>query len=319
VSFGVRPDNTEPRRAVRAEPRGRKHLGWMVTAQLRGSSSSGPGGVLTGPGLRGHECVGAAAASSTNASTLTAVAGRMVTGTSSTESAAAGSAHRRRVFVGSAWDAARMTGTRDWLAWHEPYADEGSELSRRLRLVQGQIAGWLDERPGERLTIVSVCAGQGRDLIGVLAGRSGADRVRATLLERDPGNVAAARAATRAAGLGAVRVERVDAGDRASYVGAVPADLVLVVGVFGNISDADVHGTVEALPELCGPGATVIWTRGRRAPDLTPDIRRWLTETGFVERAFHAPDDAVFSVGVHRFVGRPRPLQTSGSLFRFIS
>lgn len=79
-----------------------------------------------------------------------------------------------------------MTGTRDWLAWHEPYADAGSELSRRLRLVQGHIAGWLDERPGESLTVVSACAGQGRDLIGVLAGRSDADRVRATLLELDP-------------------------------------------------------------------------------------------------------------------------------------
>jgi len=139
----------------------------------------------------------------------------------------------------------------------------------------------------------------------VLAGRSDADRVRAMLLELDPGNVAAARAAAGAAGLGRVRVERADAGDRASYVGAVPADLVLLVGVFGNIGDADVRSTVEALPELCGPGATVIWTRGRRAPDLTPAIRRWLTDTGFVERAFHAPDDALFSVGVHRFTGRP--------------
>jgi len=117
--------------------------------------------------------------------------------------------------------------------------------------------------------------------------------------------VAAARVAAGVAGLGGVRVERADAGDLASYVGAVPADLVLLVGVFGNTSDADVRGTVEALPELCGPGATVIWTRGRRAPDLTPAIRRWLTDSGFVERAFHAPDDALFSVGVHRFTGRP--------------
>lgn len=212
-----------------------------------------------------------------------------------------------------------MGGTRDWLAWHEPYADSGSELSRRLGLVQRHVAGWLDGRPGERLTAVSVCAGQGRDLIGVLAGRSDADRVQATLFELDPGNVAAARAAAGAAGLGGVAVEQVNAGDRASYVGAVPADLVLVVGVFGNVSDADVRGTVEALPELCAPGATVIWTRGRRAPDLTPDIRRWLTETGFVERAFHVPDDALFSVGVHRFTGRSRPLRASGSLFRFLT
>ncbi len=131
--------------------------------------------------------------------------------------------------------------------------------------------------------------------------------------------MAAARVAAGVAGLGGVRVERADAGDLASYVGAVPADLVLLVGVFGNVSDADVRGTIAALPELCAPGATVIWTRGRWAPDLTPTIRRWLTDSGFVEQAFHAPDDALFSVGVHRFTGRPRPLQASGSLFRFLS
>jgi len=102
----------------------------------------------------------------------------------------------------------------------------------------------LDDRPGERLTVISVCAGQGRDLIGVLVRRSDAGRVRATLLELDPDNVAAARVAAHAARLGRVTVEQVDAGDRASYAVAVPADLVLLVGVFGNISDAHVQATV---------------------------------------------------------------------------
>ena len=58
--------------------------------------------------------------------------------------------------------------TIDWQAWLEPYADENSPLSRRLRLVQRHIASWLDERPGDALTVVSVCAGQGHDLLGVL-------------------------------------------------------------------------------------------------------------------------------------------------------
>jgi len=209
-----------------------------------------------------------------------------------------------------------VAGIRDWVGWHGPYGDPGSELSRRLRLVQGHLAAWLDGRPGERLSVVSVCAEQGRDLVGVLAGRPDAGRVRATLLELDAGNVAAARAAVRAAGLAGVTVVQVDAGERAAYVGAVPADLVLLVGVFGNIGDADVRGTVEALPELCAPGATVIWTRGRRPPDLTGDIRRWFADTGCVEEAFHAPDDATFTVGVHRFTGRPRP---GGPLFRFLT
>lgn len=52
-----------------------------------------------------------------------------------------------------------------------------------------------------------------------------------------------------------------------------------------------------ALPRLCAEGATVIWTRARRDSDLTPAVREWLRDAGFVEQAFHAPDDVRFSVG----------------------
>ena len=205
-----------------------------------------------------------------------------------------------------------MAGT-DWQAWHAPYADPGSPLSGRLRLVQQHIAAWLDERPGEHLTVVSVCAGQGHDLLGVLAARADADRVRATMIESDPGNVAVARAAAPPG----VAVVRADAGRCASYIGAVPADLVLLAGVLGNIPDADVRRTIRALPRLCAVGATVIWTRTRRPPDLTPTVREWLRDAGFQERAFEAPPDVLFSVGVHRFIGEPRPLDPAAAMFAF--
>jgi len=176
---------------------------------------------------------------------------------------------------------------------------------------------WLDDRQGEALTAVSACAGQGHDLLGVLATRADAHRVRATLLEGDERNVAAAQ--TAAFDLPNVRVVQVDAGDLAAYVGSVPADLVLMAGVFGNVSDADVYRTIQALPQLCASGATVIWTRSRRAPDLTPTLRSWLKEAGCVEHAFHAPDGVLFSVGVQRFAGVPVPLSLPGRLFQFVT
>ena len=202
-----------------------------------------------------------------------------------------------------------------WQRWHDDYADERSPLSQRLRIVRSHIAIWLDERPDGQLAVVSVCAGQGHDLIGVLAGRPDRSRVRARLVEYDPGNVALARAS--AAELGRVEVVCADAGDPASYVGAVPADLVLLVGVLGNISDTDVHQTITALPQLCAAGATVIWTRHRRPPNLVPAVRGWFGDAGFDEVAVHAPDDVLFTVGVHRFAGVPQPLTPSDPWFRF--
>ncbi len=211
-----------------------------------------------------------------------------------------------------------MTASTDWRAWHKGYDDEHSALSRRLRVVQRHVTRWMDERPQAPLTAISVCAGQGHDLLGVLATRADADRIHATLLEYDESNVSAARTATTAAGLRNVTVRQGDAGDLRSYEGAAPADLVLMAGVFGNISDADVRGTIAALPQLCAPDATVIWTRTRREPDLTPRIRRWLQAAAFAEQAFHAPPDVMFSVGVHRFTGVPQPLAEHGRLFRFL-
>ena len=67
-----------------------------------------------------------------------------------------------------------------------------------------------------------------------------------------------------------------DAALTMSYAGAVPAEIVLANGVFGNISDADIQHTIKVLPSLCAPDAAVLWTRHRRPPDVTPQIRAWL-------------------------------------------
>jgi hypothetical protein len=87
---------------------------------------------------------------------------------------------------------------RDWHAWHETYEDPHSPLARRLGMIQGQIRAMLDEAPPGPLRAISLCAGQGRDLIGVLAShRRGAD-VRARLVELDPRSSPAASPLTPA-------------------------------------------------------------------------------------------------------------------------
>jgi hypothetical protein len=205
---------------------------------------------------------------------------------------------------------------RDWRVWHADYDDPGSDLSRRLRCVQGHITTFLDERPGP-VRVVSACAGDGSDLLGVLAGRMDAGRVSGTLLETDP--ALAQRAEAAAAHLpGLVQVHTADAGVTDSYAGAVPADLVLLCGVFGNISDADIRATISVLPQLCSPDATVIWTRGRDDADTVSKVRDWFCDAGLVESAFDAPDDARYRVGVHLFTGSPRPLQPGGRFFTFL-
>ncbi len=167
------------------------------------------------------------------------------------------------------------------------------------------------------MSVLSSCAGDGRDLLEVLAGRDDAARVTATLLELDPRNVARAVATRDRAHLTGVTVTQADAGDSSAYLGAVPADLILLCGIFGNISEDDVRGLIEKAAQLCQEDAVVIWTRHRAEPDLTPLIRSWFSAAGFEEVAFDAPPDALFSVGVHRFRRATQPLEVGQRLFTF--
>src|SRR4051794_1650124 len=205
----------------------------------------------------------------------------------------------------------------DWDAWHADYGDPSSLLSERLRLVQRHIADWLDASAPTRVTVLSSCAGDGRDLLEVLEGRGDASRVTATLIEADARN--AERAADHVArlDLSNIEVRRADAGSSDAYLDAVPADLVLLCGIFGNISEDDVLRTIAATPQLCNQDAVVIWTRHRQDPDLTPRIRAWFRKHAFEEEHFDAPDHAIYSVGMHRFVGLPTPLDAQQHLFTF--
>ncbi|MDX6325038.1 MAG: hypothetical protein QOK15_1392 [Nocardioidaceae bacterium] len=205
----------------------------------------------------------------------------------------------------------------DWTQWHEQYADPGSSLSRRLRIVQDRLREWLDATAPRPVRALSLCAGDGRDLLGVLADRGDRSRVTAVLVELDPGLATGARALAAASEL-TVEVRQGDAGSPELYADVAPADLLLLAGVFGNISDDDVHRTISALPLLCAPGARVIWTRHQRPPDLTPQVRSWFAEHGFAERSFTAPQGDRFSVGVHAFAGGPVSRTLPERLFSFV-
>jgi hypothetical protein len=204
----------------------------------------------------------------------------------------------------------------DWSAWHAGYESPDSELGRRLALVQAQLRDVLERAVPGPIRVISVCAGQGHDLIGVLAEHPRRADVSARLVELDAHNVELAQRAAAAAGLDAVDAVAADASRTDAYIGAAPADVILLCGVLGNISGPDIVNTIEQLGQLCAPGASVIWTRHRRPPDLVPSIRETFKRCGFDELAFaEAPP---FGVGVNQLLVAPQPLQPGARLFDFI-
>ena len=206
---------------------------------------------------------------------------------------------------------------RDWLDWHKQYDDPASSLSRRLSVVRRELRHAVDGRDGP-VRVISICAGQGRDVIPVLADSPRREDADVLLVELDPRNAERAAESARAAGLDRVRVLCADAAVTANYAEAVPADVILACGVFGNISDTDIKFTVERLPMLSAAGATVIWTRGGSAGgDLTSSIRQWFDDAGFREVFFDVPKDDYYRVGVNRLVRPPDRFDPNVKLFRF--
>ncbi len=204
-----------------------------------------------------------------------------------------------------------------WVRWHAAYDDPASSQSRRLRAVQDQIRRVLDAAPAGPLRVLSLCAGSGRDLLEVLRDHPRRGSVRARLIELDPRLAAVARATAAGIDAGPVEIVEGDAGLTDAFVGAVPADLLLLAGIFGNVPDADIQQMAAATPMLSTSGGSVIWTRHRRPPDLTPAIRGWYAAAGVEELAFVAPEDELFSVYLGRFAGAPAPLKAGLRLFAF--
>jgi hypothetical protein len=205
------------------------------------------------------------------------------------------------------WQPVRVDGLRDYEEWHRAYDDPDSGLSWRLSTVQGLITQALESHPGP-VRVLSACSGDGRDLLEVLQGRADSARVRATLLELHPGIAERARTAARATGSD-IEVRTTDAGLSDSYRGAVPADLVLLVGILGNISEADIERLVMTAPQFCKPSATVLWTRGRLPEDGNDAVRAAFLAAGFTELA-HVWNDigALPAVGALRYDGQPEAL-----------
>lgn len=205
----------------------------------------------------------------------------------------------------------------DWFNWHDKYDDPGSSLMRRLRNVQEQIRFALDNCPSGPLRVVSLCAGQGRDLLEVLADHPRRDDIHARLVDLDQQNTSIAKERARSVGLNQVEVATADASLTDQYLDIAPAHLVLICGLFGNISDEDVQLTIDSCTQLCREGGIVIWTRHRRPPDRVPLICEWFAKAGF-DLHWLAEDDPDHGVGTHRFLGKSQPLLAGVRMFTFV-
>jgi hypothetical protein len=207
---------------------------------------------------------------------------------------------------------------RDWLDWHRVYDDPGSPYVWRLRTVQSQISKACSERLPGPIRVISMCAGQGHDLIGALSGHPRRDDVLALLVERDERNVALARRAAAQASLTGVEVVAADASNSSAYADVVPCNLILACGMLGNIDPGGLPTLINELSRLCAQGATVIWTYNRLDPQSARALREMFTAAGYEEVAYEESSMGPEVVGVSRLAGTPKEFRNDVSMFTFV-
>jgi len=201
---------------------------------------------------------------------------------------------------------------KDWHEWHRHYDNPNSSIAFRLTVVQRDLRRALAEAPcGEEgiVDLISMCAGEGRDVLPVLAEQNRCRRVKAILVEYDPAMSQRARAGVESLSLSGVEVITADAGTTDTYRNLPPAQVLLVCSVFGNIPEADMRRTIATLPALLATDGIVIWTRaGRTGNDHSLEVSRCFLDYGFTEMSLTSTIDDMFRVGMHRLVNRPANL-----------
>jgi hypothetical protein len=148
------------------------------------------------------------------------------------------------------------------MGWSDT-AYQKQSYQQRLLLVQRHLSESLDVAPCGTVRILSMFAGDGRDVVNVLGKHPRRGEVLAWLVERNSQSVASGIRRSAEVGLGTVTtfLEK-DATQYAAYHGLAPAHIVLLCGVWGHVPIRERGELIQALASLCAPGGVVIWTRG---------------------------------------------------------
>jgi len=213
-------------------------------------------------------------------------------------------------------------GRQDWQAWHRDYDDADSPVSRRLVQVRARLAMLLGES-ADPVRLLNLCSGDGRDTVPVLA--SSDREVDACLVELDPGLAEDARRAAAEAGVRA-EVRAVDAAATATYADRLPVDVLMLVGVLGNVSDADAERTIGAAASMVVPGGTVVWSRSNRFRSEPThgyaDPAEWARDRfeahGFETREFLVPELDAWRLGISVLRRPPTDATLPETLFSFV-
>lgn len=208
--------------------------------------------------------------------------------------------------------------TGKWNGWPEKaYLREGYQ--QRLTAVQEHLCECLDDAPPGPIRILSMCAGDGRDVIGAVRSHRRRKDVVAWLVELNSQSVELGKGYSVNAGLErSLQFINGDATSYSTYKSIGAADIVLVCGVWGHVPAHEKSMLVKAISTLCKPGGSVIWTRGTsKGIARVREIESLFATNWWDKGRITYTPDATWAVATYRYCGPSQELPADGQIFHF--
>ena len=212
----------------------------------------------------------------------------------------------------------RRFGLGVWNSWPDE-AYRQNRYHQRLLTVQAHLTECLDVVAHGPVQILSICAGDGRDVVNVVGSHPRRTDVSASLVELDGHSVAAGISQAAQAGLSsAIHFLNADATVFQTYASLPPADIVLLCGVWGHVPADERLPLVRGVASLCKPGGKVIWTRGVSQGLIRFDeIRSVFARAAWEMVRVSITSDKKWAVATCRYCGLSSELPATGRLFHF--
>jgi hypothetical protein len=232
----------------------------------------------------------------------------------------AGATPLKRLLATCGFNFSHDGAQRDWSTWHRRY-NENEHLKARLHVVRQTVRAVLDDCRTGKIRLISICSGDGRDILEELAKHPRRNDIEAWLIDSDRPSIVRGEAIAAEVGLTQqVHFRLADAGVARSYTDIAPAEVLLLSGFLGRLTYDELAHVIGCLPSLCTSGTAVVWSRhvyGNLGID-TPRVHELLRNHGFGEVKFIIASPNGYEVGWHRFIGIPQSLDPELTLFNAV-
>jgi len=205
-----------------------------------------------------------------------------------------------------------------WTEWHEEaYNDINSLPYQRTEIVKDLINKYLSEID-KNIVVISIGAGQSRDILPVLIGRKDNDRITTYLIDTDIECLNYAKNYAKDNNIINVHIVDMDGSLVKNYKDIPKADLIIFCGMMTQKNTDEVKNLANNIKLICNEDAQIIWSRHGYDGDYSTPFRNVFNENSYKELDFYISHKEPFFICRNIMMPNPINIETEKDVKIFI-